>query len=93
MTEEQKKYILFSSRYEILNKYLDVSEYNVNILDKIIMSMQEYAELYNTAKLSKKKDVENVIYCCCINPMYSFITDKKNYCFNCKKLITNQKHE
>lgn len=53
MSEEQKEIVLLGSRIEILNKYIDFSKDGVIEREEAIKAMQEYAELYHTAKLSK----------------------------------------
>lgn len=50
MTEEQKEIVLFGSRIEILNKYIDFSKDGIIEREQAIKAMQEYAELYYLAK-------------------------------------------
>ena len=50
MSQDKKEIVLLSSRLAILNKYIDFSKDGVMEREEIIKAMQEYAELYYSAK-------------------------------------------
>lgn len=53
MTEEQKNIVLLGSRYETMNKYIDLSNDDGTIAKGIAEAMQEYAERYHIAQTKK----------------------------------------
>lgn len=53
MTEEQKEIVLLGSRYEIMNRYVDLSNADQEIVDGIAKAMQHYADLFHEARTSK----------------------------------------
>jgi hypothetical protein len=54
MSQDKKEIVLLSSRIEILNKYIDFSKDGIMEREEIIKAMQEYAELYYSAKTNNK---------------------------------------
>lgn len=53
MTEEQKEIVLLGSRYEIMNRYVDLSNADQEIVDGIAKAMQHYADLFHEARTRK----------------------------------------
>jgi hypothetical protein len=55
MEQEQENIVLLGSRFEILNKHIDLwNPKDLNSVQlKVAEAMQEYAELYHKSKLSK----------------------------------------
>lgn len=66
MTEEQKNIVLLGSRYETMNKYIDLSNDDGTIAKGIAEAMQEYAERYHIAQTKKlhKPTVINTVCDC-----------------------------
>lgn len=60
MTKEQKEIVLLGSRFETMNKYIDLSQDDGTISKGIAKAMQEYAERYHHAKVKENELLHGV---------------------------------
>jgi hypothetical protein len=84
MTEEQKNIVLLGSRYETMNKYIDLSNDDGTIAKGIAEAMQEYAERYHIAQ-TKKLHQPTVSGAVCKHDWYG-IDQIHSKCRNCGRI-------
>jgi hypothetical protein len=91
MTEEQKDIVLRGARYEIMNKYVDLSNAkDLSMHRAIAEAMQDYADLFHMAQLSKLHQ-PTVSICACGSKEYYVEQYKdvvKYYCKSCHEKIS-----
>ena len=88
MTEREKiEIVLLGSRFETMNKYVDLSHDDGTISKCIAKAMQEYAERYHISKVKENELLHSVSYCACDFKDKDLAKTSHLVCNDCKKAL------